>query len=55
MKILYILKREPSESVRKIIEVQSSENEVKVLRLHESMDYKELVEDIFGSDRVICW
>ncbi len=55
MKILYVLKREPSESVRKIIEVQSRGNEVKVLKLGEVADYKNLVEDVFGSDKVICW
>ncbi len=55
MKILYILKKEPSESVRKIIEAQSSGNEVGVLKLSKGMDYKKLVEDIFSFDRVICW
>jgi hypothetical protein len=55
LKILHLLKKEPSESIKEIIDVQSREYDVKVVRLSEVVDYKELVGDIFDFDQVICW
>lgn len=56
MKILHILKEEPDESIKKIIEVQSRSNEVKTVELHRgNVDYAELVDLIFQHDKVICW
>lgn len=56
MKILHILKEEPDESIRKIIEVQSKNNEVKTIELYRgNVNYEELVDLIFQYDKVICW
>lgn len=55
MKVLYILKGEPDDTVKRLIEVQKRENEVKVLRLEKGISYDELVDDIFNYDKVISW
>lgn len=56
MKILHILREEPNESVRRIIDLQSTDNEVKTVELYKgSMDYEELLELIFDYDKVISW
>jgi hypothetical protein len=56
MKILHILNDGPTELSTRIIEVQSKENEVKVVNLsRKEMSYEALVDEIFASDRVISW
>ncbi len=56
MKILHILKKAPDASTKKIIEVQASDNQSKVIDLTRGgIDYGKLVEDVFASDKVFCW
>ena len=56
MKVLHILKSAPDASTRKIIEVQSIENQVTTIDLSKGgVDYDKLVADVFSSDRVFCW
>lgn len=56
MKILHMLKEEPDESVKKIIDMQSHSTEVKTVELYEgNINYEKLVDLIFQYDRVICW
>ncbi|MGD0883415.1 MAG: hypothetical protein ABSA46_00820 [Thermodesulfovibrionales bacterium] len=56
MKIFYILKSEPDETIRKIIERQSRSNEMKVLDLIAGeLSYDSIIEDIFTYDKVISW
>lgn len=56
MKILHILNDGPTELSTKIIEVQSRENEVKVVNLaRKELTYEALIDEIFSSDRVISW
>ena len=56
MKILHILKKTPDASTKKIIEVQSAGNEVKVIDITKSgTAYDELVADVFAYDKVFCW
>ena len=60
-KILHILKSEPDDTVARVIEAQSFEEEVAVVSLYQdeitghAVDWSRLVEDIFAYDRVICW
>ena len=60
-KILHILKSEPDETVARVIEAQSVDEEVAVVSLYRdeitghAVDWSRLVEDIFAYDRVICW
>jgi len=56
MKILHILKKEPDASTRKIIQLQSSDHQVKTIELYKGgVSYDELVTDTFSHDRVFCW
>ena len=56
MKILHILKKAPDATTRKIIELQSSGNQVTSIELYKgSISYDKLVADIFAHDKVICW
>jgi hypothetical protein len=56
MKLLHILRSEPSDLVRLLINKMSpgeGSREVPIYR--GPVDYPQLVRDIFQSDRVICW
>jgi hypothetical protein len=56
MKILHILKKAPDASTKKIIEVQTTGNESKVIDLTKGdVAYDKLVADVFASDKVFCW
>lgn len=56
MKILYIIKRSPDASTKKIMEVQAAGNQVTTVDLPGgNVNYDKLVADIFGHDRVFCW
>ncbi len=56
MKILHILKKAPDASTKKIIELQSAGQNVKVVELYTGgIAYDKLVADVFAYDRVFCW
>lgn len=56
VKILHILKKAPDVSTKKIIEVQSSGNQVTTVELYKGgVSYDKLVADVFAYDKVFCW
>jgi hypothetical protein len=56
MKILHILRSEPDDVSRPLIEGLSRGGGAKEVHLYDGqVDYARLVEDIFASDQVICW
>jgi hypothetical protein len=55
MKILHILNDGPTQLSGQIIDVQSKENEVKVIDLSKGVSYESVVDDIFSYDKVISW
>ncbi len=55
MRIIYLLKKEASETLQEITKIQSKRNEVRIVKLNEVDDFKKLVEDLFKSEKVICW
>ena len=60
-KILHILCAEPDDTVQEFIESISGVNGVSVVCLYDdgivgtSVNWKRLVDDIFGHEKVICW
>jgi len=56
MKILHILRSEPDEMTRNFI-LQSFEaaQNIEIPIYQEDVDYDKLVEEIFTSDKVVCW
>lgn len=56
MKILHILNDGPSDLSTKIIDVQSKENEVKVIELSKKeASYEDIIDEIFSHDKVVSW
>lgn len=55
MKILHILKTEPEESIKKIIEEHKKSHDVNVLSLIDCKDYNKIVCLIEDADKVITW
>lgn len=55
MKILHILKTEPEDSVKKIIEEHRKGNDVEVLSMNGNKNYDLIVEFIEKADKVIAW
>ena len=56
MKILHILNDSKSPLSEQIINVQSEENEIKVIDLkNKETSYEDIIDEIFSNDRVISW
>jgi hypothetical protein len=56
MKLLHILRSEPNEMTRFIIDQMSRGEAKSETPLYSGpVNYDKLVEEIFRSDRVICW
>lgn len=56
MKILHILRSEPDDVSRSLIDGLSRAGGAREVHLYDGpVDYGRLVEDIFASDKVICW
>lgn len=55
MKILFILKKEPDETIRTIMAESSKDSEILVVDLRENQDYDALVDSIEICDKVITW
>ena len=53
MKILYLLKQDPEETLKQIMEEHKKANEVSVIDLRENKKYDEIIDTIFSSDKVI--
>lgn len=56
MKVLHILKSEPSDIVEKITDALPMDDTLSVVVLYEDpVDWSSLVDQIFNHDKVICW
>ncbi|MFH1242255.1 MAG: hypothetical protein V1689_07820 [Pseudomonadota bacterium] len=56
MKILHVLKSEPDEVIKRLMEPTYEGNEVQQFELHTGdVDYDELVKQVFEHDKVVCW
>ena len=55
MKILYLLKQDPDDTVTEFIAAHSKFHEVKVIDLRDNKNYLQLIEFIESSDRIIAW
>ncbi len=55
MKILFLLRQDPDETTRRIMEVQSDNNETTTIDIRTERDYDRVVEEIVKSDKVISW
>lgn len=55
MKILYLLKRQPDETLKKIISEHQKSDGVITADIRENSDYDRIIDLITTSDRVISW
>ncbi len=56
MKILHILTNSQSKISKEIIDVQSKDNEIKVIELSKKeISYEDIIDEIFSHDKVISW
>ncbi len=55
MKILYILKQEPDETLKKIMEEHKKTQEVTVVDLGENKNHAQIIDLIASCDKVIAW
>lgn len=56
MRVLNILRSEPDETTRWLIEETFNDDEILVIPVYQgNVDYDDLVHEIFGSDKVVSW
>ncbi len=56
MKILHIYRSEPTEDVKKLVEIVSEGRDQDSFNLNvESPDYDKLVDMVWDADQTICW
>lgn len=55
MKILYLMKQEPDETITKIIAEHKKAHEVTVVDIKENKDYGKIIDLIASTDKVISW
>ena len=58
MKILHILRSQPDETIKQLIETSTNGDQPKAVELYfykDEVDWAGLVDDIFAHDKVISW
>jgi hypothetical protein len=56
MKILHLVKSEPSPLVKKIIETHSKSHEVKVINLaKKEASYETIIDEVASCDKLMSW
>jgi hypothetical protein len=55
MKILYLIKREYDETLKKIIEEHKRTSDVSIVDLLKDKNYEQIIDLVTSSDRVISW
>ena len=55
MNILCLMKRDPDETIRNILDVQKREHEVTVVDLRKDKNYERIVDLICSSNKIISW
>jgi len=55
MKILYLLRQDPDETVKRIMDMHKKDNEVTVVDIRVDKDYNQIIDLIATADKVIPW
>jgi len=56
MKLLHVIKTEPDENTKTLMDIVSEGAETKEVKLYDkTADYEKLIDMIFEHDRVITW
>jgi len=55
MKLLYIIKKEPTESITRMIESHKKSVDVSVIDMRKNKNYDEIIKKVFSNDKVFTW
>jgi hypothetical protein len=55
MKVLYLLKKEPDNTLETFFNVQRRSHDITVIDIRENKNYPDIIKLIENSDRVISW
>ena len=55
MKLLYLLKKEPTPIVNNMVENHKKKADVMVIDMRENKNYSDIIEKVFENDKVITW
>ena len=56
MKILHVYRAEPSDDIKKLVDIVSEGNDTDSFDLNvDSPDYDVVVDKVFAADKTICW
>lgn len=55
MKLLYILKKEPSPTINNLIESHKTKADVTVIDMRNDKNYDDIIDKVFENDKVITW
>jgi len=55
MRMLHIFRSKPEGQVRELVRAFSSGETREIALYEESVDYDQLVDDIFSHDQIVCW
>lgn len=53
MKLLYILKKEPSSSFKHMIDSHKEKAEVTIIDMRENKNYEKIIDQVFSNDKII--
>ena len=53
MKLLYIIKKEPSAAINIMIESHKKKADVAVIDMRKNKNYEEIIDKVFANDKVI--
>jgi hypothetical protein len=55
MKLLYLLKKEPTISINNMIESHKNKEDVTIIDMRTNKNYAEIIEKVFANDKIITW
>lgn len=55
MKILYLLKQDPDETAKRILDEHKKSHEVLLVDVRKNQNYDQIIDLIASSDKVISW
>ncbi|VAW56134.1 hypothetical protein MNBD_GAMMA07-417 [hydrothermal vent metagenome] len=55
MKLLYLLKKEPSASIVAMMKQHQEKAKITVIDMRENKNYAEIIDQVFNNDKIITW
>lgn len=55
MKLLYLLKKDPTPTISDMIESHKNKADVTIIDMRKNKNYAEIIDKVFENDKVITW